>query len=257
MSEDETPMGAAQRLARPPLPRRFYDKAAVGPHDGGFAVLLDGRPVKTPAKKPLAVPDRAVAEALAAEWEAQREEIDPATMPLTRLVNAAIDRVALERAAVREDIVRHAGSDLICYRAEGPPSLIEAEERLWSPILAAAERKLGVRFVLAGGILHVGQEPRALAAVAEAVAPHDDLALAALHSMTTLTGSALIALAVARGELSAEDAWVAAHADEDWQMAKWGSDEMALEARANRWQDMQAAALILGARLKAAGKEPG
>jgi chaperone required for assembly of F1-ATPase len=245
MSEDETPMGAAQRLARPALPRRFYSQVSVEPQDGGFGVLLDGRTIRTPAKRPLVVPRRDVADAMAAEWEAQGEEIDPASMPLTRLVNSAIDRVSAEMAAVRDDIVKHAGSDLICYRAEGPQPLVEVEERLWSPILAAAERALGVRFVLAGGIVHVGQEPRTLAAVGEALAPYDALSLAAIHSMTTLTGSALIALGVARGELSAEDAWLAAHADEDWQMSQWGADELALEARANRWRDMQAAVRLV------------
>jgi chaperone required for assembly of F1-ATPase len=169
-------------------------------------------------------------------------------MPLTRLVNSAIDRVSVEMAAVRDDIVRHAGSDLICYRAEGPEPLVEVEQRLWDPILAAAERALGVRFLLAGGIVHVGQEPRALAAVGDVLSRSDPLSLAAIHSMTTLTGSALIALAVARGELSPADAWTAAHADEDWQMSQWGADELALEARANRWRDMQAAAtLVIGA----------
>ena len=215
----------------------------------GFAVLLDGRAVKTPARNPLAVPRRDVAEALAAEWEAQSDEIDPATMPLTRLVNSAIDRVAGETAtAVRDDIVKHAAGDQLFYRAERPQSLIDAENRLWSPILAAAEKALGVRFMLAEGIVHVEQDPKALEAVARALEPYDALSLAALHSMTTLTGSALIALAVARGDLSAEEAWEAAHADEDWQMSQWGRDETALEARANRWREMQAAALVLGAK---------
>ncbi len=136
--------------------------------------------------------------------------------------------------------------DQLFYRAEGPQSLIDAENRLWSPILAAAEKALGVRFMLAEGIVHVEQDRKALEAVARALEPYDALSLAALHSMTTLTGSALIALAVARGDLSAEKAWEAAHADEDWQMSQWGRDQTALEARASRWREMQAAAL--GAR---------
>lgn len=247
MNKDETPMDAAQRLAKPALPRRFYERASVEPHERGFAVLLDGRVVKTPAKKPLVVPRRDIAEALAAEWEAQREEINPATMPLTRLVNSAIDHVAGEAAAVRADLVKHAASDMLFYRAEGPRSLIDAENRLWRPVLAASERALGVRFLLAEGIVHVEQNPAALAAVAQAMEDYDALALAALHSMTTLTGSALIALAVARGDLTAEEAWVAAHADEDWQMAQWGRDHTALAERVERWREMQAAALVIGA----------
>lgn len=246
MSDEETPMGAAQRLAKPARPRRFYDEAFVGRHEGAYAVHLDGRVARTPAKNPLAVGRRDVAEALAAEWQAQTGEIDPSSMPLTRLVNSAIDRVAGEMPAVREDIVRHAGNDLLFYRAEGPQSLVDAENRLWRPILAASERALGVRFVLAEGIVHVEQDPAVPAAVARAIARYDALELAALHSMTTLTGSALIALAVARGELTAEEAWEAAHADEDWQMAQWGRDHAALSERVGRWREMQAAALVLG-----------
>jgi chaperone required for assembly of F1-ATPase len=248
MSEDEIPMVPAERLKKPALTRRFYERASVGPHDKGFAVLLDGRPVKTPARNPLAVPRREIAEAMAAEWEAQAGEIDPSAMPLTRLVNSAIDRVAGETAtAVRDDIVKHAAGDLLFYRAESPQSLIDAENRLWSPILAAMEKGLGVRFMLAEGIVHVEQDPKAIEAFARALEPYDALSLAALHSMTTLTGSALIALAVARGDLTAEAAWEAAHADEDWQMSQWGRDETALEARQRRWREMQAAALVLGA----------
>ncbi len=247
MSEDETAMDAAQRLARPTLPKRFYKAATAEPHEAGFAILLDGRVTRTPAKKYLAVPQRPLAEALAAEWEAQATEIDPARMPLTRLVNSAIDRVAAEMDAVRADVVKHAGSDLMLYRAEGPQSLVETEERLWGPILAASEKALGTRFVLAEGIVHVGQDAATLAAVDRALAAYGALELAAIHSMTTLTGSALIALAFARGELTAEEAWAAAHADEDWQAGRWGRDEAAAEERAKRWEEMQAAARILEA----------
>src|SRR5262249_47013193 len=156
-------------------------------------------------------------------------EIDPATMPLTRIANAAIDRVAAEAEAVRADIVRYAGSDLVCYRADGPASLVTAQEKAWAPILAFARETLAARFVLAEGVLHVGQTEEARAAVARAVLPFDPLALAALHTVTTLTGSALIALALARGAISAKAAWQAAHVDEDWQMRQWGEDALALQ----------------------------
>ena len=247
MSDDGNPMATAQRLARPPLPRRFYREATAGPHEAGFAVLLDGRTAKTPAKRPLAVPSADLAAALAAEWEQQRDIIDPGTMPVTRLVNAAIDRVAVEIDRVRDDIVQHAGSDMILYRAEGPTPLLEVEERLWGPILAGAEKALGVRFVLAAGVVHVEQDPAVFEAVERAVRPLGPLAVAALHSMTTLTGSALIALAVARGEVTAEEAWAAAHADEDWQMSQWGLDEAALAERTGRWREMAAAVLVFRA----------
>lgn len=251
--EAGNPMRAAQRLARSELPKRFYEAATVAPAEGGFAILLDGRPVKTPAKRPLAVASRAVAEALAAEWRGQGERIDPGTMPVTRIANAAIDRVAAEMQAVRASIVAHAGSDLICYRADGPEGLARAQEAAWGPLVAFAREHLGARLILAEGIVHVRQSEAALAAVEKALAAYDPLALAAIHTITTLTGSAVIALAVATGRLTPEAAWAAAHVDEDWQMSLWGRDEMALAHRAARWPEMAAAALILGSR-SAAGQ---
>lgn len=239
------PETTAQRVARRALPRRFYASVAVGPGEPGFAVLLDGRAARTPARKPLAVPDQAVAAALAAEWDAQAEFLDPAKMPLTRLVNTALDRVAGEMAAVRADIVTHAGTDLICYRAEGPESLVAAEEAAWTPLLDWARQELGARLILAEGIVHVAQGETALSVIAEAVRPFDALGLAALHTVTTLTGSAVIALALARGRLTAEDAWAAAHVDEDWQMSQWGRDEVAFARRAARFSEFRSAALIL------------
>ena len=240
-------MQAAQRSMRPQLPKRFYAEASAKPHEAGFAVFLDGRLARTPGRHPLAAPRRLLAEALAAEWAAQGERIDPATMPLTRLANAAIDRVAGEMAAVAADIVKYAASDLVCYRAAEPQSLADRQEEIWSPLLAWAKDALGARFALAAGIMPVAQDAATLAAIGRAVAPFDAFRLTALHATTTLTGSAVIALAVARGRLSAEEAWRAAHVDEDWQMSQWGADETAMASRALRWRDMQAAALILSA----------
>jgi len=245
------PMESARRGQRPALSRRFYKKAEAGPHKSGFVLLLDGRAVKTPARRPLAVASRAVADSLAAEWGGQGERIDPATMPLTRIVNAAIDHVADEMAAVRAEIVRFAGSDLICYRAEAPQDLIDAQNTAWSPLVAWARETLNAPFVLASGVVHVPQPAAALAAIDRAAAPLDALRLAALSTVTTLTGSAVIALAVARGHLSAEQAWAAALVDEDWQISQWGRDEAAILARAFRWREMEAAGLIL--RASAAG----
>ena len=247
MSESDNPARVARPRARQKLPKRFYAKASAAPHGEGFAVLLDGRVAKTPARRPLVVARRALAEVLASEWEVQRGDIDPATMPLTRIVNAAIDRVADQAAAVRTAIVDYAGNDLICYRAGGPVGLVAAQEKAWSPILTFAREGLGARFVLAEGVVHVAQDSRALAAIERAVAPFDALALAALHTVTTLTGSALIALGLAHGAVSAEAAWQAAHVDEDWQMSQWGEDTLAMERRAGRWQEMKAAAFILAA----------
>ena len=200
MTDKPNPMATAQRLARPETPRRFYKKAEAGALGDAFAVLLDGKVAKTPGRKPLAVPQRPLAEALAAEWEAQGERLEPASMPLTRIVNAAIDRVTGEMAAVRADVVKYAGTDLICYRAEGPQSLVDAQEAAWAPLIAWAREALGARFILAAGIVHVKQDASALTAIDHALQPLDALSLAALHTVTTLTGSAVIALALQRGQ---------------------------------------------------------
>ncbi len=234
---------ASARSAR--FPRRFYKEAGIGPHAAGFALLLDGRTAKTPAGNPLAVGSQRLAEALAAEWAAQGERLDPSSMPLTRIANSAIDGVSREMDAVRADIVRHAGSDLVCYRAEGPEGLVAKQEAAWAPLLAFAREALGARFILAEGVMHVEQSPEALEAIGRALQGYDAVSLAAIHTVTTLTGSALIALALARHEISAEEAWAAAHVDEDWQMSQWGEDEQALERRAQRWREMEAAGRIL------------
>ena len=239
------PMKAAQRLSRPILPKRFYREVGVDAVDGGFAVTLDGKRAKTPGRRILLVEDRELAEAVAAEWAAQEDTIDPTTMPLTRIVNSAIDGVAERADAVRAEIVAYAGTDLLCYRASGPDALVARQADAWNPVLSWAERTLGGRFVLAEGVIHVAQPEETLAKVAAAFAPLAPLPLAALHVITTLTGSALLALAVLRRQLSAEDAWRAAHVDEDWQIAQWGEDREASLRRAARWTDMAAAARIL------------
>lgn len=242
------PLSGAGPIGRTPPPRRFYKNASVGSHEaGGFVLLLDGRAGKTPAGNPLAVPTESIATALAAEWDAQDERIDPASMPLTRLVNSAIDAVAGQMDAVRADIVRHAESDLLCYRADGPEGLIALQQELWSPLLDYVREAFGARFVLAEGVMHVAQDRATLAAVEKALQDDDFLALAAIHTVTTLTGSAVIALAVARGAITPEAAWIAAHVDEDWQMSQWGEDTPALERRAFRWREMAAAGVILAA----------
>ncbi len=239
----------AKAHARRALPRRFYSAVTVDEGgDGSFGVLLDGKPVRTPAKAYLRVPSRGLAETLAGEWDAQNEEIDPAQMPLTRIVNSIVDAVAADPGPVRAEIVKFAGSDLVCYRAETPESLVAAQGEAWDPVLAFAERRLGARFVLAGGIMHVAQPHEALDAVASAVDPFDVYRLAALHVVTTITGSALIALALAHGEIDAEAAFLAAHVDEDWNARFWGSVPEAEAQREMRRRDLMAAALVLADR---------
>ncbi len=239
----------------PSLPARFYKSVTVAEAgDGkGFAVLLDGRTVKTPARRNLEVQARGLAEALAAEWSGQQAVIDPAAMPLTRLVNTALDGVASRTAEVAADIVKYAGSDLLCYRADFPEGLVERQTALWDPVLAWLAARTGCQLRVQCGLMHVAQPQAALDAYAAAVADLDAFSLTAMHVMTTLTGSAVLALAVLEGELSPEAAWEAAHVDEDWQISEWGSDDEAMARRERRWTEMQAAARL--ARLAVARDE--
>ena len=240
----DDPITAARRGARQALRKRFYAAAGVQESAEGYAVTLDGKPVHTPARRLLTAPDAALARAMAAEWEAQGELIDPATMPLTRLANAIIDGVAEKPAPVAAEIEKYLASDLLFYRASGPQQLCERQRALWDPILAWARETLGAHFKLAEGVVHVAQPEAALKAAAAAI-PSDPWRLGALHVITTLTGSALIALAMARGAITADAAWQAAHVDEDWNMAQWGQDEMALQRRAFRFAEFAAAATVL------------
>jgi chaperone required for assembly of F1-ATPase len=242
----ENSMEVARRAARPILRKRFYDHASTAPEGELYAVRLDDKPVRTPAGRLLAAPARALAEALAAEWEAQREMIDPAKMPLTRLANSIIDGVSERPAPVADEVARYLASDLICYRAGSPRGLVERQRRYWDPIFEWARDVLGARLLLAEGVMHVTQPESALSAACAAI-PSDPWRLGALHSVTTLTGSALLALALAQGRITADEAWTAAHVDEDWNMEQWGRDELALERRAYRHAELQAAATILQA----------
>jgi chaperone required for assembly of F1-ATPase len=242
---DDKANGRAARAPSASLPRRFYKDVAIADHDRGVTLLLDGKPLRTPCKAPLALPTRALAEAVAGEWRAQGERIDPATMPLTKLANSAIDGVAGREQAVIDDIMKHAGSDLVCYRAEGPGGLVDAQTKQWDPLLAWARDALGAPLAAAKGVVHVTQPQASLDRLKERLAGRDGFSLAALHVMTALTGSALLALAVALGRLTAEEAWEAAHVDEDWQISQWGEVDEAAARRANRWRDFAAAAQML------------
>jgi chaperone required for assembly of F1-ATPase len=238
------PGEAIRRDARPRLVRRFYERAEVAAGDRGFSVLLDGRPVQTPARRALAAPDRALADALAAEWAGQTDVIDPAAMPLTRLANSIIDGVADAQDRVAAEAQKYLETDLVFYRADTPEKLVARQAVAWDPILAFARDELGARFVLAQGLVFV-QQPEGALAAARAAIPREPWPLGAFHAVTTLTGSALIALAVLHGRLLAEQAWAAAHVDEDWNMEQWGADDPALARRALRFAEMQAACLVL------------
>ena len=248
------PIEMARRSARPQLRRRFYKRAQVDDAldearsgERSFAVRLDGRAVRTPARRVLQVPVRALAEALAAEWNAQEEVIDPAKMPLTRLANSIIDGVATAPEAVAAEIEKYLASDLIVYRATSPQGLVERQAHAWNPLFDWARESLGADFVIAQGVTFVAQ-PAAALAVAGAAIPRDPWLLGALSAVTTLTGSALIGLALLSGRLSAEEAWAAAHVDEDWNMERWGRDPIALERRAGQLAELQAAAQLLSLR---------
>ena len=239
------PVKTVQAGMKPSLPKRFYERASTEERNGAFVLLLDGRTAKTPAQKLLAVPTRSLGEALAEEWSRQGTEINPAVMPLTRIVNSAIDGVAPRREAVIEDMAGYAGSDLVCYRAGEPERLVRLEGEVWDPILAWAKEALGARFILSQGVMHVAQPERALEAVRRRLeAETSAFRIAALHVMTTLTGSVLIALAHADGALTLEEAWATAHVDERFQESLWGEDEAALKRRAGREVDFRAASMI-------------
>ncbi len=238
------PMEAARRNVRPTLRKRFYENAGIVPEGGGFVVTLDGKPVRTPARRPLAAPSRELAQAIADEWQDQREVIDPAHMPLTRLANSIIDGVADQPEVVHDDIVKYLGSDLLFYRADGPEGLTERQTQAWDPIVRWAAQTLGARFIMVEGVVFAAQPQEAIAAAARAI-PASAWRLGAVHSVMTLTGSALLALALAENAISADEAWMCAHVDEDWQMEQWGSDTLAMERRAHREAEMKAAAAVL------------
>ena len=209
-----------------------------------YRVLLDARPLKTPAKREFAVPSRALAEAIAAEWQAQGDEIDPSSMPLTRLVNSAIDGVRERQAEVSADISKYLASDLLCYRAAAPSALVQRQAEGWDPILDWSQQALGIRLRVTAGIVPVAQPPEATAAWASWLQGLDVFALAAVHAMTSLLGSALLARALAERRLEAAAAWAAAHIDEDFQAERWGVDDLAKARRDRQWHELEAASRL-------------
>jgi len=211
--------------------RRFYKDVTV---TDDFAIALDGRLVKTPLKQPLRLPNRAAADLVAQEWAAQGETIDPPAMIFTKLANTAIDRVAGERHRIIAEILDYAGSDLVCYRAEAPESLVQRQSARWTPVIDWARTALDAPFETRPGLVHRAQPPAALAAVERALASLNPFELAAFFTIMTLTGSALLALMLAHGAIEPDAAWVAAHIDEDFQIENWGEDSEAAARRAAR-----------------------
>ncbi|TXJ15585.1 MAG: ATPase [Afipia sp.] len=240
------PRVASQKSSRTPLRKRFYTSAGVSEGPDGFGVTLDGKQVRTPGKNVLAAPTRDLAEAIAAEWDAQGENIDPMSMPLTRLANSVIDGVAGNVPSVADDAAKYLETDLLFYRAGFPEALVQKQAEHWDPVLRWAADVLGAHFILGEGIVHVRQPENAVAAARNAL-PSEAWPIGAFHVVTTMTGSALLALALKHGLLDGSQVWAAAHVDEDWNSEKWGADEEVAARRASKFRDFEAAARVLKA----------
>ncbi len=218
------------------LPKRFYKEVTWVEEGDGFLIHLDGRTVKTPAKDNLLLPTRGLAEAVAHEWEAQEEYIDPETMLVTKLANTALDRIRGRENEIIDEITSYLGSDLLCYRSETPQELIERQENAWDPVLKQLSESMSISLKTTSGIVHVNQDESALENARKEISGYNIFALSALHNMTTLLGSAGLAIAWSKKMISLDDAWNAANIDDDWQTEKWGADEEAEKRQKNRHQ---------------------
>lgn len=227
--------------------KRFYKETAVDHGDGGHRILLDGKPMRTPAKAVLVVPTRVLAEAIAAEWGAvpDKADINVSHLPLTRLAATGLDRVTSQRARVIEDTAKYAGSDMLCYRASEPETLVKRQQATWQPLLDWADAHYGARLVIVEGLAFVEQPADAVARLSAAVARHSDLGLSALYNLTHISGSLIVALAVAEGHLAAADAFAAAQLDELYQIERWGEDPIATKRHEGIRHDIEAGARFL------------
>jgi chaperone required for assembly of F1-ATPase len=225
--------------------KRLYTRVETRPADGGWGVALDGRPMRTPGKNALILPSEALAAAIAAEWDAQREEIHPATMPLTRLAATAIDRSAAQRDLIVTETANYADSDLVCYRAAHPPALAARQDAVWQPLIDWAAHRYGAALVVTSGVVPARQPPATLSAFAAIVAAQNEFRLTALHSLTAACGSLVIALALLESRLDAASAFAAAQLDETFQIEAWGEDAEAAGRRRNIAADIAAAARFI------------
>lgn len=224
--------------------KRFWKDVTV---DAERVVRLDDRPVRTPGRVPLALPTPALAETVAEEWRNVAETVDPRAMPLTGLANAAIDRIAADPPPFAEGLARYAETDLLCYRADSPPELVERQDAVWNPLLDWARDRYDVHFTLVTGIMHRPQPEATVERLAQAVAVLDPFRLAALSPVVTITGSLVLGLALLEGAADADAVWQAAHVDEDFQAEIWGEDYLAIEAREAKRREYDAAVRFLGA----------
>ncbi len=226
-------------------PKRFYKAVRIGETSDGFTVLLDARPVKTPAGTVLTVPAQALARAITAEWDAQEEEIRPETMPAQQLAVSALDGVGRDRASVIDAILAFAETDLLCYRAATPDDLTQRQQSVWQPLLDWAQQKIGAQFVATQGVIPVDQSPKVAVALRKTVETLDDFEIAVLSSVTAATGSIVIALALMDGQIGGDDAFAAAQLDEDYQNEHWGTDTEAVARRDQLHRDILAAERFL------------
>ncbi len=222
--------------------KRFWTNVSV---DAERVVRLDDRPVRTPGRVPLALPTPALAEAVAGEWRDVGEAVDPRAMPLTGLANAAIDRIGADPAPFADGLARYAESDLLCYRADSPPELVERQDAVWNPLLDWARDRYDVHFTNVTGIMHRPQPEATVERLAQAVAALDPFRLAALSPVVTITGSLVLALALLEDAADADTIWTAAHVDEDFQAEQWGEDYLAVEAREAKRREFDAAVRFL------------
>lgn len=225
--------------------KRFWTDVAVAREGAAWGITLDGRPVRTPGRAPLAVPSAALAEAIAEEWRAVGETIDPRAMPLTGLANAAIDLIAPDPHAFARGLAAYGESDLLYYRAAEPEALVERQQAAWDPLLDWARGRYDVHFGTVSGVMHHAQPPATVERLAEAVGAQDAFTLAALSPLVTVSGSLVLGLAVLEGTIDAERAWAAARIDDDWQAEMWGRDDLAEQAAAAHYADFAAGARFL------------
>ncbi|WP_299439459.1 ATP12 family chaperone protein [uncultured Rhodospira sp.] len=227
-------------------PRRFYSAATPAPLEGGgHGVFLDGRPVRTPSRGPLTLPTAALAEAVAAEWAAQGESVDPHSMPLTQLANTALERVVLGRAPLLAEVVRYVDADMLCYRAEGPPDLVALQRQSWQPLLDWANETLGASMAVTHGVMPVRQPDATVAALRGALEVLDDWAFTAAQCAAGATHSVVLALALVSARVDAETCFALSRLDETWQMERWGEDREALKAREAVRRDLVAAETLV------------
>jgi chaperone required for assembly of F1-ATPase len=237
--------GRAQAHVKRELPKRFYKDATVTPIEGGFAVALDGRVPRTPGLKHVVVPLQSIAEVMATEWAAQDKEIDPMTMPMTRLVNSAVEAGEETVPALRDEIIKYAGNDLLLYRADTPETLVRRQEEVWDAVLVKLARHFGVSFQPTIGILHQAQPPATLTRLRAALASEALFPLTAMNAVMSITGSGLLALALRHQLITPEEAWVAAHVDEDHNVSLWGEVEEITERRTKRKAEFDSAVRLM------------